>query len=67
MTAGRTGVPVAYDYEVNDQEENRKGAWLAILAIAVAFAVVLQMESEQRRPDTQRMVTSRMATVLESS
>jgi hypothetical protein len=67
LTASRTGVPVVNDYEVIDQEETRKGAWAVVIAIALAFALILQMEAENSQTEAKRTVSSRMATVFDPS
>lgn len=66
LAAQRTGVHVAYDEEVNDQIENTRGAWAVMFAMALAFALILQMDSEKSRGASEEIVSSRMATALKA-
>jgi hypothetical protein len=64
LTATRTGVPVSYDYEDADREESRRGTWLILLAVAVAFAVVLQMDAESIQSNAKKGVAGRVSSNL---
>jgi hypothetical protein len=67
FAATRTGVPVYNDYEINEPAETRNGAWLVVIAVAIAFGLILQMEAESSKTESKRTASSRMATVIEPS
>jgi hypothetical protein len=52
LAANRTGVPSVDRAEDFETIESKRGAWLAILAVAAAFAILLQMESERVQSTT---------------
>jgi len=47
LSAARTGVPVSYESEDRVQPESKLGMWLVVIAVAIAFAMVLQMETDR--------------------
>jgi hypothetical protein len=49
LAATRTGVPALPDWEEDSFSESRRGSWIAVLAVALAFALALQMDSENHR------------------
>lgn len=50
LTAPRTGLPVQ-DKDEYEQPEGTKSAWLVVIALAIAFALVLRMEAEDAHPE----------------
>lgn len=55
LTASRTGLPSVNDYDEFELPDSRRGAWIAILALAIAFALSLQMEAESIRSANEEM------------
>ena len=49
LAATRTGVPGLPEWEEDSFSESRRGSWIAVLAVALAFALALQMDSENQR------------------
>lgn len=49
LAANRTGVPASHELEDDSFSESRRGSWIVVLAVALAFALVLQMETERRQ------------------
>lgn len=64
LTASRTGVPVSYEYDDYDRAESRRGTWVILIAVAVAFAVVLQMDAENIQARSKKELAGRISTNL---
>lgn len=47
LTARRTGVPVSYEIEDRDRFGSKAGIWIMVAVVVVAFAMILQMESDR--------------------